>query len=306
MNKAQTIGKTKRLVPRSQPANQGARRVRSVLAHTLTGLCTLISVGLLVYLLGFLIVKGAGVISWEFLTSEAPATNEPGGGIAASLYGTGLIVSLSVLMGVPLGILLGIYLAEVASATSVFANIARMAVNTFTGIPSIIVGLFVYTLVVKSGGLSLGVGFSALGGGIALAIIMIPILARTAEDVLRLVPGSIREAGLALGIPFWRVTLGVVLPAARAGIITGGVLAVARVAGETAPLVLTALGNEYINWNISEPTDELTLRILKYARSPFETQHAHAYGAAFVLVMGVAIAALLLRLATRGRGIKVQ
>ncbi len=306
MNNPQTIGTSKRLTPRSKPANARARQVRSVVAQVFTGLCALLSVGLLVYLLGFLVVKGIGVINWEFLTSAAPATNQPGGGIAASLSGTLLIVSLAMLFGVPLGLLLSIYLAEVASSTSVFANIARLSVNTFTGIPSIIVGLFVYTVVVKSGGFSLGVGFSALGGGIALAIIMIPILARTAEDVLRLVPGSIREAGLALGVPFWRVTLGIVIPAARAGIITGGVLAVARVAGETAPLVLTALGNEYVNWNVTQPTDELTLRILKYARGPFETQHEQAYGAAFVLVAAVAIGALLLRLTTRGRGIKIQ
>ncbi len=301
MNNAQTLGAPKKLSPRLRLANSRSRQVRSTAAHLVAGLCTFVAVGLLVYLLGFLILKGIGVINWEFLTSEAPATNEPGGGIAASLYGTGLIVGLSMLMGVPLGILLGIYLAEVASPNNFFANAARLAVNTFTGIPSIIVGLFVYSLVVKD-----HIGFSAIAGGIALAIVMLPILARTAEDVLRLVPASIREAGLALGIPFWRVTLGVVLPAARSGLITGGVLAIARVAGETAPLVLTALGNQYINWDISQPTDELTLRILKYARGPLETQHAQAYGAAFVLVAAVAIAALLLRFVTRGRGIKIQ
>ncbi|MEO5954025.1 MAG: ABC transporter permease subunit, partial [Chloroflexia bacterium] len=148
--------------------------------------------------------------------------------------------------------------------------------------------------------------FSGFAGGVALSIIMIPIIARTSEDVMRLVPSSIREAGLALGIPSWRVILGLVLPAARAGVITGGVLAVARVAGETAPLILTALGNEFVQTNIFKPTDELTLRILKYARGPYETWHAQAYGAAFVLVIGVATGALLLRLTTRGRGIKVQ
>jgi len=197
--------------------------------------------------------------------------------------------------------LIGIYLSEMASGTSAFANISRLAVNTFTGIPSIIVGVFVYVTVVKPMG-----SFSALGGGIALAIIMVPIIARTAEDVLRLVPGSIREAGLALGVPAWRVTLGLVLPAARAGLVTGGVLAVARVAGETAPLILTALGSEFVNLNPLKPTDELTLRILKYARGPYDTWHHQAYGAALVLVMGVAVGTLLLRVATRGRGLKIQ
>jgi phosphate transport system permease protein len=301
MQSSQTLIAPRKLTPRSQPKNQTARRIRGSLAQAFSALCTLLAVGLLVYLLVFLILKGAGVINWEFLTSEAAATGEAGGGIAASLYGTLLIVTISVMFGVPIGVLLGIYLAEVAAANNPFANVARLAVNTFTGVPSIIIGLFVYTILVKD-----RLGFSALGGGIALSIIMVPIIARTAEDVLRLVPGSVREAGLALGIPFWRVTLGIVVPAARAGLITGGVLAVARVAGETAPLILTALGNEFINWDITKPTDELTLRILKYARGPFETWHEQAYGAAFVLVIGVAISAVALRLTTRGRGIKIQ
>jgi phosphate transport system permease protein len=188
-----------------------------------------------------------------------------------------------------------------AKSGSKFAAISKLAVNTFLGIPSIIVGIFVYSMVVRQMG-----NFSGLAGGIALAIIMIPILARTSEDVMRLVPGSIREAGLALGIPTWRVTLGLVIPAARAGIITGCVLAVARVAGETAPLILTSLGNEFMASSIFEPTDEITLRILKYARGPFETWHEQAYGAAFVLVAGVALGAVLLRLTTRGRGMKIH
>jgi phosphate transport system permease protein len=278
-----------------------SRSIRGVLAHLLTGAATLVSIGLLVYLLGFLILKGAGAINWEFLTSTPAAVGEPGGGIANSLVGTFTIVAIATILGVPIGILIGTYLSEAASEGSVFANTARVAVNTFTGIPSIIVGIFVYITIVKSMG-----NFSAVAGGFALAIIMVPIIARTSEDVMRLVPGSIREAALALGIPSWRVTQGIVIPAARAGIITGGVLAVARVAGETAPLILTALGNEFMQSSIFEPTDELTLRILKYARGPFEVWHEQAYGAAFVLVIGVAIGALLLRLATRGRGIRVQ
>ncbi len=283
-------------------ASKARRRFMSGFAYFFTALSTVVSLGLLLYLLLFLLLKGVGAINWEFLTSDAPPVgNEGGGGIAAALTGTGLIISIASLIGIPLGLLIGIYLSEIASPTSRFANVARIAVNTFTGIPSIIVGIFVYVVVVRPMH-----SFSALAGGIALSIIMVPILARTAEDVMRLVPGSIREAGMALGIPTWRVILGVVVPAARAGIITGGVLAVARVAGETAPLILTALGNEFVNLNILKPTDELTLRILKYARGPFEVWHEQAYGAAFVLVAGVALAALLLRLTTRGRGIKIH
>lgn len=302
MNTSQTITTgARRFSPRSSSSISAGRKVRSTMAQVITGLATLAAISLLMYLLIFLLLKGAGAINWEFLTQTPSAVGEEGGGIANSLVGTFTIVLIASLMGVPLGIMVGVYLSEQASAGSAFANVARIAVNTFTGIPSIIVGIFVYITVVKTFG-----NFSAVAGGIALAIIMIPIIARTSEDVMRLVPGSIREAGLALGIPTWRVTLGVVIPAARSGIITGGVLAIARVAGETAPLILTALGNEFMQSSIFEPTDELTLRILKYARGPFEVWHRQAYGAAFVLVAGVAVAALLLRLATRGKGMKVQ
>jgi phosphate transport system permease protein len=305
MNSTQSMNAAGGLRGRTRTNSSVRRNATNVAAHILTGLAALIALAVLVYLLVFLILKGFGAVNWDFLTKPPTAVGEAGGGIATSLLGTATIVAIASLLGVPVGIMIGMYLSEQASASSLFANIARIAVNTFTGIPSIIVGIFVYVTVVKPMG-----NFSAIAGGIALAIIMLPIIARTSEDVMRLVPGSIREAGLALGIPTWHVTLGLVLPAARAGIITGGVLAVARVAGETAPLILTALGNEFLPSNffagLAQPTDELTLRILKYARGPYEVWHQQAYGAALVLVVGVAIGALLLRLTTRGRGIKVQ
>jgi phosphate transport system permease protein len=296
MNTAQSIGTVSKL----KSKRNLVRKMRSWIAYVVTALCALVSLGILLYLLTFLLFKGIGVINWDFLTSEAAAVGEEGGGIAASLYGTLLIVAIATLFGVPVGILLGVYLAEM-DAGGKFGTVTRLSVNSFLGIPSIIVGLFVFILIVVPMG-----HYSAFAGGLALAIIMVPIVARTTEDVLRLVPGSIREAGLALGVPNWRVILGLAVPAARAGVITGTVLAVARVAGETAPLILTALGNEYINWNPTQPTDELTLRILKYARGPYETWHSQAYGAAFLLVAGVAVGALLLRLATRGRGTNLQ
>lgn len=305
MNSTQSIRPTRGLQGR-RGANAGARRnTINVVAHSLSGLAALLALALLVYLLVFLLIKGFGAVNWDFLTEPPAAVGEAGGGIVTSLLGTFTIVLIASLIGVPVGIMIGTYLSEQAAAGSAFANVARIAVNTFTGIPSIIVGIFVYITVVKPMG-----NFSAVAGGIALAIIMMPIIARTSEDVMRLVPGSIREAGLALGIPTWRVTLGLVLPAAKAGIITGGVLAVARVAGETAPLILTALGNEFLPSNflasLWQPTDEVTLRILKYARGPYDVWHEQAYGAALVLVVGVAVGALLLRLTTRGRGNKIQ
>jgi len=277
------------------------RRIMGGAVHLFTAACTFVALGLLLYLLGYLLVQGIGTLNWDFFTKEAPAVGESGGGIVASLTGTLIIVAIATLIGVPIGLMIGVYLSEVAPNKGIFSTVARLGVNTFVGIPSIIVGLFVYLILVKAMG-----NFSALAGGVALAIIMVPIVARTSEDVMRLVPGSIREAGLALGLSAWRVTGGLVLPAARAGVITGAVLAVARVAGETAPLILTALGNEFVQTDITKPTDELTLRILKYARGPYDTWHQQAYGAAFVLVIAVAFGALMLRLTTRGRGIKIQ
>ena len=259
----------------------------------LAGLATLLSLGALFSILGYLIIHGIGAISWHFLVKEPAAVGETGGGIAPSLLGTAILVTISSLIGVPLGVGVGVYLSELAGDTA-FAQFTRLAINTFIGVPSIVTGIFVYFVMVKPTHT-----FSAVAGGLALGIIMIPIMARTTEDVLHLVPNSIREAGLALGAPQWRVVLELVIPAARGGIITGGVLAVARVAGETAPLILTALGNEYYPSKLFQPIDEITLRILKYARGPYDVWHQQAYGAALILVVGVAIGSLLLRMTTR-------
>lgn len=257
---------------------------------------TLISLGALVSILGYLVIHGIGAINWAFLVHEPAAVGEAGGGIAPSIVGTAILVALASVVGFPFGIGVGIYLSEFAR-DSRFAHFTRLAINTFIGVPSIVAGIFVYFILVKPTNT-----FSAVAGGLALGIIMIPIMARTTEDVLVMVPDSIREAAFALGAPRWRVTMGVVLPAARAGVVTGGILAVARVAGETAPLILTALGNEYFPSGLFHPVDEITLRILKYARGPYEVWHQQAYGAALLLVVGVALGSLLLRITTR-RGI---
>lgn len=269
------------------------RRWTGRVGFGITVLATLVCLGALFSILGYLIVHGIGAISWNFLVKEPAAVGEPGGGIAPSLLGTVILVGIATIVGAPLGIGVGIYLSELA-ADSRFAGFARLAINTFIGVPSIVIGIFVYFVLVKPTNT-----FSAVAGGLALGIIMIPIMARTTEDVLRLVPQSIREAAAALGASQWRVTVDIVLPAARAGIITGGVLAVARVAGETAPLILTALGNEYYPSGLFHPVDEITLRILKYARGPYDVWHEQAYGAALLLVVGVAIGSLLLRLTMR-------
>lgn len=265
-----------------------------------TVVAMLVSLGALFAILGYLVAHGIGAIDWNFLIREPAAVGEPGGGIAPSLVGTAVLVTISSIIGIPLGVGVGIYLAELAG-NSHLARVTRLAINTFVGMPSIIAGIFVYFVLVKPTGT-----FSAVAGGVALGVIMVPIMARTTEDVLRLVPDTIREAGLALGAPRWRVTLGLVLPAARAGVVTGGVLAVARVAGETAPLILTALGNEYFPSGLFHPIDEITLRILKYARGPYDVWHQQAYGAALLLVVGVALGSSLLRLTTRGYDMRNQ
>ena len=272
---------------------RGSRKLRGIVGYGLTAVATLITLGALVSILGYLVIHGIGALNWNFFVKEPAAVGEAGGGIAPSLLGTAILVTISMIVGVPLGVGVGIYLSEIAGDTR-FARVTRIAINTFIGVPSIVIGIFVYFVLVKP-----TKTFSAVAGGLALGIIMIPIMARTAEDVLRLVPNSIREAGLALGLSQWRVTLSLVLPTARAGVITGGILAVARVAGETAPLILTALGNEYYPTGLFHPIDEITLRILKYARGPYDVWHQQAYGAALILVFGVAIGSLLLRLSTR-------
>ena len=276
----------------AQPAF-GRSKWPGILGFGMTAVATLISLGALFSILGYLIIHGVGAINWNFLVKEPAAVGEAGGGIAPSLLGTAILVSISSIIGVPLGVGVGIYLSELADDTR-FASLTRLAINTFIGVPSIITGIFVYFVLVKPTNT-----FSAVAGGLALGIIMIPIMARTTEDVLRLVPESIREGGFALGASRWEVTMGLVLPAARSGVITGGVLAIARVAGETAPLILTALGNEYYPSGLFHPIDEITLRILKYARGPYDVWHQQAYGAALILVFGVAIGSLLLRLTTR-------
>ncbi|MGA7783548.1 MAG: phosphate ABC transporter permease PstA [Candidatus Acidiferrales bacterium] len=269
------------------------RDLSGILGFGSSIIATLLALGALFSILGYLVIHGIGAINWAFFVREPAAVGEAGGGIAPSIVGTAILVTIASMIGVPFGIGVGIYLSEFAKE-NLFARFTRLAINTFIGVPSIVAGIFVYFILVKPTNT-----FSAVAGGLALGIIMIPIMSRTTEDVLHMVPDSIREAALALGAPQWRVTLGIVLPAARAGVITGGILAVARVAGETAPLILTALGNEYFPSGLFHPIDEITLRILKYARGPYDVWHEQAYGAALILVVGVALGSLLLRLTTR-------
>jgi phosphate transport system permease protein len=229
----------------------------------------------------FHIVKnGIGVISWEFLTSLPRPMGEPGGGIVSGLAGTLLLIGIASLIAIPLGVLAGIYLVE--QKKGAIATGVRMSMEVLQGIPSIVIGIVAYAWVV----LNMGT-FSALSGGVALAVMMLPVIVRSTEETLRLIPDTIREASLALGVTYTRTILKIIVPTGLTGILTGILLALARIAGETAPLLFTAFGNPFMSLNVLKPIDSLPLLIFNYATSPYPAWHAKAWGAALVLVVFV-------------------
>lgn len=257
----------------------------------LTAVCALFAVLVLILILSYIAYRGLGAINWQFLVDTPKPVGE-GGGIGNAILGTLILLALSSAAGLPLGIATGIYLAEFGANR--FGSLVRFVADTATGVPSIIVGVFVYTIIVLPMR-----QFSALAGGIALAVIMIPIVARTTEEMIRLVPTSMREGALALGAPQWRVTTGVVLPAAASGIATGAMLAVARVSGETAPLLFTAFGSRFFNVYLDQPTASLTVQIYNYAISPYDEWHAQAWAATLVLMTLILVINIGVRFLTR-------
>ena len=256
------------------------RRVNALMLG-LTAVCAALSASVLFAILGYIGWKGASSLSWSFLTNLPKPVGEAGGGIANSIVGSAKVVGLAGLIGVPIGVLAGVYLAEYGGRGR-FAFCVRFAADVLNGVPSIVIGLFAYALVViplKH--------FSALSGSVALAVIMIPIVLRNTEEFLRLVPGTIREAALALGVPRWKVTLFVILPTAGRGILTGALLALSRVAGETAPLVFTAFGNRFWDQGWLNPIATLPHTLYTYAISPYEDWHRQAWAAALILMLFV-------------------
>ncbi|MBK7584925.1 MAG: phosphate ABC transporter permease PstA [Myxococcales bacterium] len=254
-------------------------------------LIALIPLGLVLY---YLTARGVGGLSWAFFTELPKPVGETGGGIANALLGTLELVGLACLFGIPPGVLAGVYLAEFGNHR--LAKLVRFSADVMSGVPSITVGIFVYTLIVlrtKS--------FSAYAGGVALAVLMLPTITRTTEELLRLVPESLREAALGLGVPRWRATLRVVLRTAAPGIATGVMLAVARVAGETAPLLFTAFGNAFWPAGLDQPTASLPVQIYTYAVSPYEDWHQKAWAAALVLVGMVLVLNVSARLLVKNR-----
>lgn len=261
--------------------------------HLVTGFAVTASVAIIVPLLaifGYLLMKGFGSINWAFLTQTPKPVGEAGGGMANAIIGSSIILVLASLIGIPLGVGAGIYLAE--SGRNKFGNAVRFTADVLNGVPSIVVGIAVYGLVVIR-----QKHFSALAGGVALGIMMIPTVSRATEEMLLMVPRTIREAAWGLGVPNWRTTLSITLKTAQAGVITGIMLAFARAAGETAPLLFTAFGNQFWNWNVNQPTAALPLQVFVYAISPFDEWHRQAWAGALVLIILIVGAVTAVRIA---------
>ncbi len=254
------------------------RRTTNAVMLALTGVAAVLTVVPLVLIFGYLLREGASSLDLDFFTHTPRPTGEVGGGMANAIVGTLAMVGLAGAIGLPVAVLAGVYLAE--ARASRLATLVRFTADVLNGVPSIAVGIFVYLLIVVPTG-----GFSALAGSVALATMLVPMVTRTTEEMVRLVPRELMEGGLALGLPRWRTMLGIVLPAARGGILTGALVGVARIAGETAPLLFTALGNQFWQLDPRHPMAALPLQIFSYAISPYEDWHRQAWAGALVLIL---------------------
>ena len=255
-----------------------------------TGLCTVIAVGILFFILGYLVYNGGKSLSLSFFTNLPAPVGEMGGGMANAIVGSGKVLLLATLIGIPIGFLGGVYLSEYSSERIAFT--IRYITDLLNGVPSIVIGIVIYTVVVHPMG-----HFSTFAGGVALGIMMIPISVRSTEEFLHAVPQSLREAALALGAPKWKSIVTVVIPAAMRGIISGTMLDLARVAGETAPLLFTALGNQFWSPGWNQPSATLPVMIFTYAVAPYEDWHRQAWAAGFVLLTLVLLINVTARLA---------
>ncbi len=270
------------------------RRFKSNVAVAGMIVAVILAVAPLLFILGSLLVRGAGSLSLAFFTKMPVPPGETGGGVLNSIVGTLIIVGMACVIGVPIGIGAGLYCAEYP--TSYLAWITRFVSDVLNGTPSIVVGVFAWTAVVAP-----AKHFSAYAGAVALSILMVPMVMRTTEELMKLVPHSLREAALALGYPRWRTSLNVILRTALPGIITGTLLAVARIAGETAPLLFTALGNQFMSLDPNAPMAALPLTVYLYANGPYEEWHRNAWAAALVLILVVFVLSLVARVVTRQR-----
>lgn len=271
------------------------RKLSNAVVVGMSSFSALIGLFFLGWILMVVILRGLSAISLDFFTKLPTPPGVTGGGLANAIVGTLLITLMAVLLGVPLGILGGVYLSEFGERSKVAATV-RFAANVLMGTPSIIVGVFVYALMVSPMG-----HFSGYAGAVSLAVIMLPVVVRTTEDMLRLVPNTLRESALALGAPRWKVTFQVVFRAAKSGLLTGVLLAIARVSGETAPLLFTALNSPFWMKSLSGPTANLTVTIFNYAMSPYKDWQRQAWGASLLIMVGVLSATIISRLYLKER-----
>jgi phosphate transport system permease protein len=278
--------------PQAQMLNISmSRRITDHVMTFLSMLAVALVIAPLFAIFGYLVYKGIGSLDWNLLTQMPKPVGEVGGGMANAIVGSALILGIASLFGVPAGIGAGIYLAEYGRGSR-FGSVVRFTSDVLNGVPSIVIGIVAYAIVVIR-----QKHFSALAGGVALAIMMIPTITRTTEEMLLLVPTQIREAAFGLGISQWRTTLSITLRTALSGVITGVMLAFARVAGETAPLLFTTLGNQYWSTSLNEPTAALPLQIFTYANSPFDEWHRQAWAGALVLIVMIVLSVSAVRVA---------
>jgi len=275
-------------LPKNLHTTSLRRRLSNWIALGLITLAALIVTVPLFLILGTVVVRGLGTFNWAFLTQIPKPIGEEGGGMGNAILGSVLLLSFASLIGVPLGIGAGIFLAEYGR--NKFGNVVRFTADVLNGVPSVVIGMTAWALVVVPQG-----HFSLISGSVALGIMMIPVISRTTEEVLLLVPQSIREAALGLGIPKWRTIISVVLRSASAGIVTSVMLAFARIAGESAPLMFTAFGNEFWSSSPNQPVAALPLQIYKYAIQPYEQAHAQAWTAALVLISMIVLTVVFVR-----------
>lgn len=273
---------------------QAWRRAKSGLMVGIMGLAVVLAVLPLLLILGTLIVKGAGALDLNFFLREPVPAGETGGGVAHAIVGTLMIVGAACLIGIPIGMAAGMYAAEYAGTR--LAVVTRFVADVLNGTPSIVVGVVAWTLIVAK-----QQRFSGFAGSVALAILMIPMVMRTTEELVKMVPNSLREAALALGYPRWRTSLSIVVRTTLPGIVTGILLATARIAGETAPLLFTTLGSQFLNTDLTQPTAALPLTVFTYAIGPYEEWHRLAWATALVLILVVLTLSVLARVATRQR-----
>jgi phosphate transport system permease protein len=269
------------------------RRIKDVLATLAAAGAVLLVLAPLAAIFAYLVIRGVGALNWDFITKTPAPPGEVGGGMANAIAGTAYILLIASVIGVPVGIGAGIYLAEYGRNR--FGNLIRFTADVLNGVPSIVIGIVAWSIMV------VGHGFSALAGGIALAIMMVPTVTRATEAMLLLVPNNVREAAYGLGVPRWRTTLSITLRTATSGVITGVMLAFARVAGETAPLLFTAFGNTYWNWKVNKPTAALSLQVFYYATSPYEDWIRQAWAGALILILFIVLSISAVRIAA-GRG----